>query len=415
MRRISTNMTNDDMQFQLRNREYAMNSLQNKLASQTRIQTLRDDPTAAAHSTRYQSVIHRLERFSRNVEYAQANHRITEGKVRETVDILQRIRELAVQGANGTYSKDEMKHMGNEVNELLKQIVDLANSKNGDGNTIFSGDMGKSLPFRAVMGNVAGAGEPVVTGVEYIGTIGENFTEVSDGTYMKLNYPGNRVFWAENQQLFSAVDASSYQVKEDTRIFVDGVAVQLNAGDTVQAIISKINDSGVAVKAKLDPLKNGLVLETTTPHQLWLRDSPDGRVLQDLGMLRDNDSPPPLNLNHSVRTFGGSVFDMVMKLRDDFYKGDVIEVGGRGLRGMDEALGNLLASLGDIGSQGKRLDFTYARLQTELPDMKSMNSMTVDLDLTQAITEMKMMEYTHKAALSTAGQILQPTLLDFLR
>ena len=104
------------------------------------------------------------------------------GRVRESVDILQRVRELTVQGANGTYSKDEMKLIGNEVNELLKQLVDLGNAKNGEGNTVFSGVATKSLPFRTVIGNSAGAGEPVITNVDYIGNTGENFTEVSDGT-----------------------------------------------------------------------------------------------------------------------------------------------------------------------------------------------------------------------------------------
>lgn len=90
-------------------------------------------------------------------------------------------------------------------------------------------------------------------------------------------------------------------------------------------------------------------------------------------------------------------------------------MGGRGLRGIDNALNSLLATLGDIGAQGKRLEYTYARLQTEIPDMKELYSQTKDLDMTAAIVDLKLMENTHKAALSTAARILQPTLLDFLR
>jgi flagellin-like hook-associated protein FlgL len=44
MKRISTNMPNTDMQFYMREREYRMNSVQNKMAGQTRILNLRDDP-----------------------------------------------------------------------------------------------------------------------------------------------------------------------------------------------------------------------------------------------------------------------------------------------------------------------------------------------------------------------------------
>jgi flagellar hook-associated protein 3 FlgL len=145
--------------------------------------------------------------------------------------------------------------MGMEVNQLLNQLVEIANARTGDGTTLFSGDKTGSLPFRAVIGNVGGMGEGVITQVEYIGTITENRAEVSDGAYIRMNYPGNKVFWAENQQLYSAVDATEYVLKEDTKIFIDGVGIDLKAGDSIHAIMAKINDSEAPVKARLDPIR----------------------------------------------------------------------------------------------------------------------------------------------------------------
>ena len=415
MKRISTNLPNDDMQYYLRQRQYSMNNLSNKMSSQTRVLELRDDPAAAAHSTRYASLTKRLERFSQNVSYAQANHQITEGRVSEAVEVLQRIRELAVQGAHGTYTKEDLAIMGEEVNQLLGQLVEIGNARNGDGTTIFSGDKSKSLPFRAVDGSVAGTGRKVIKGVEYIGAIGVNKTEISDGAYARINFPGNEVFWAENQQLFSRVDATPYQVNADTSIFIDGEEIRLREGDTIHSIIAKINDSNTPVKAKIDPMRNSLVLQTTTPHQMWLRDGEGGRVLQDLGILRDAETPPPGNINHTARIFGGSVFDMVIKLRDDMYLGHAEEIGGRSLRGIDDALESMTSTLGSLGALGSRLDITYARLATETNNVTSLNSQTIDLDMTKAIMDYSNLELTHKAALGVAGRILQPTLLDFLR
>ncbi|MDR1931666.1 MAG: flagellar hook-associated protein 3 [Spirochaetales bacterium] len=415
MRRISTNLPNDDMQYYMRGREQSMNSVSNKMASQTRILKLREDPAAAAHSTRYASLTHRLERYEQNVAYVRKNHEITEGRVTEAVEVLQRIRELAVQGAHGTYAKDEVAMMGQEVNQLLNQLVEISNSRNGDGTMIFSGDKSKSLAFRPVEGSVAGTGEKVITQVEYIGAIGVNRTEISDGAYARVNFPGSEVFWAENQQLFPTVDATAYQVGQDTSIFIDGEEIPLKEGDTIHGVIAKINDSNAPVKAKLDPVRNSLVLQTTTPHQMWLRDGEGGRVFQDLGILRDAETSPPGNLNQTARLFGGSVFDMVMKLRDDMYLGKSLEIGGRDLQGIDNALESVTSTLGSIGAQGTRLNITHARLATEKNNIASLNSQTIDLDMTQAIMDYKMLELTHKAALGVAGRILQPTLLDFLR
>ena len=68
MQRISTNMPNDDMQYHSRIREWKMNDLQNNIAEQTRIGELRDDPVEAAHSARYQSLLQRLNRYSKNID-----------------------------------------------------------------------------------------------------------------------------------------------------------------------------------------------------------------------------------------------------------------------------------------------------------------------------------------------------------
>ncbi len=415
MDRISTNLINQDMQFHLRNREYKMNELQNKMATQSRIQNLRDDPVSAAHSTRYQSYAARLERFSVNVEYAMSNHTVTEGYMTESLTILHRVRELGIQGANGTYSAQDLKAMGQEMNQLLNELVELANARNGDGTMVFAGSKSRTIPFRAVEGNVPGADGSVITDVQYIGDITSRFTEISEGSYMQLNFPGNEVFWAENQQIFSQTDAGAYQVQEDSVIRIDGTAVDLNAGDNIHAVISKINSSDAAVKARLDPVMNSLVLETTMPHQLWVEDGGSGKVLEDLGIIKGNGSEPPHNIDPTARRFGGSLFDMVIYMRDTLYEGNHLDAGGSALRGIDSAMDNMLSSLGNIGAQYSRLEIVSQRITKELPEIQDMNSKEIGIDFTKAVTDLKMLEYTHKAALATAGRILQPTLLDFLR
>lgn len=415
MRRISTNMPNDNMQYYLRRRQFELNRIQSQMGSQTRIQNLRDAPLSAAHSTRYQSHITRLDRYRNNVELTQSRHQVTEGYVREAVDILQRVRELGIQGANGTYSKDDSVAMANEVNELLNELVQIANSENGEGSKIFAGERTRTTPFRVFYGNVADAGGEVITSVDYVGDIGEQRAEIAEGAFISTNFPGNRVFWAEHQQVYSSVDATTYQVAEESTFFIDEVPIELSPGDNAYSIIAKINDSAAAVRARLDPVQNSLVIESTTPHQLWLQDGEGSTVLQDLGILADSSAPPPRNIAPSANVYGGSLFDMVMTLRDQLYEGDTIDVGGSALQGIDTGMRNLLGHLGKLGAESTRLDFAFRRIEHERPEMIDRNSKEVDLDVTQAATDLRILEHTHRAALSTAGRILQPTLLDFLR
>ena len=415
MKRISTYMPNDDYQYRMRLQQWKMGDLQSKIAEQTRVKELRDDPLAAAHSTRFQSRITRLKRFSENIETVQSDHRIAEGYIRSANDIVLRIRELAIQGANDTYSKEDKAYMAEEVDQLLNELVEISNAENGNGTVIFGGDKNRGLAFRADEGMIAGASGRRITSVEYLGTVNRQVAEVSENSYVNVDFPGNRVFWAEQQQIFASADASGYRVLEDSMIRVDGVDIPLNTGDNVHAVAAKINSADVAVKASLDPVTNSLILKSTTPHQIWLEDGEGGSVLKDLGVISANAGSPPANIHRDARVSGGSLFDMVISLRDDLFAGNTIDIGGMAIKGIDKAHGNMLSELARLGAEDSRLETVYERIAYEIPNVEQMNSNAVDLDFAEAITELKMMERTQQATLQTAAKVLKPTLLDYLR
>ncbi len=415
MERISTNLPNDSMQFYLRERQRLMQEIQAKIASQSRILNLRDDPIAAAHSTRYQSYRVRLERFSENIETVVDRNEIVEGYVTQATDILQRARELAVQGANGTYSPGDLEIMAGEIDQMLNQMIEIANARGADGMTIFAGDRSEQLPFRVVNGIRADGDRSRITEVQYRGTINPQRAEVAENSFIQTNFPGNQVFWAENQRIQSATDGLSYQVDGNVSIFVDGVEIELTEGDTLYSIAAKINESGAAVNASVDPIQSGLVLETTTPHQIWLQDGPSSTVLQDLGLITSAEAPPPANYDSTTQVSGGSIFDALISLRDQLLEGDQEAIGGRGLYGVDLALDNISATLGRIGAINSRLDGALRRTEMEIPEVAGQNSRLVDVDIAEAAMELRLLETTHRAALGVAARTLQPTLLDFLR
>jgi len=413
MRRVSTDYMNNDMQYWLRRSEDSMASTQNRLSRQERLENLRDDPLAAARAVRYESFVGRLQRYEQNVQYTKDRAALAEGYMRQTQDIMQRVRALAVTGATGTYTKDDTAAMAVEVDQLLAEMVSLGNARGPDGDFLFAGDKAKTEPFRAVSGYIEGAGAAATVGVDYLGGVGTPKAEISEASYLPMNLPGDAVFWSERQRIASGADASTYRVMDNASIFVDGAQIALKPGDTVQAIIAKINDSGAAIKASLDPARNSLVLEATDAHRVRLEDGAGGRVLADLGIL--SGSGVPSDYAPTARVSGGSLFDSVMALRDALYKGDHIDVGGRVLASIDAGMDNMGRRLAEAGSMVERLDAAALRLNREIPDMTKLLADEKDLDMTQAITDFKMMEYARTAALQMAGRVLPKSLLDFLR
>ncbi|MBN2874971.1 MAG: hypothetical protein JXM71_07740, partial [Spirochaetales bacterium] len=281
------------------------------------------------------------------------------------------------------------------------------------GDFLFSGDKAKTEPFRAISGFSEGAGAATTVGVAYMGGIGTPQAEIAEAAYLPMNLPGDEVFWAERQRIASATDASTYRVMDESSIVIDGHEISLRPGDTVQAIISRINDSSVAVKASLDPARNSLVLEATEAHRVRLEDGAGGSVLVDLGLL--SGSGVPSDYAPTARVSGGSLFDTVLSLRDALQKGDFIDVGGRVLASLDAGLENMGRRLAEAGAMVERLDAAALRLNREIPDTTKLLAAEKDLDMAQAITDFKMMEYAHTATLQMAGRVLPKTLLDFLR
>jgi flagellar hook-associated protein 3 FlgL len=416
MKRISSQQPAFDSSYYRELREFEMNKMTNKMGAQSKIKDLRDDPMAASRSTRFQSEIMRSDRFGKNIESVRNTLTSGEGNLRSAMDILQRVRELAVQGANGTVDRSQMGYMGEEVDQLLGELLTIANTKDQNGNSLFAGTLSKTTPFRTTSGRVPGGASDKVVSVDYLGNVDRGAAEISEGATVDINLPGNVAFWAEQQQIYSTVDASQYRVQSNSMIRIDGAEIRLSPGDTMTAIAAKINDSNAPVRARIDPVSNSLVLQTTLPHQIWAEDMGGGTVLQDLGILAPGGDRPPLNVARRARVFGGSIFDMVINLRNAMFEGSGEKVGGGGLRGIEDSITTLAGVLGDIGARDSRLDTVARRLAYMQPELVRFDSQERDLDMADAITQLKTLEFTHEAALSATARVLnRPKLLDFLR
>lgn len=414
MRRISSNMNNMDTQSNLRLQESRLNKANNQMGSQRRIQQLRDDPIAAGHLVRYESYLTRVNNFEKNAKTLTDQFVLREGYMSNSLEVMQRIRELAVTGANGIYSKDDMQNMAVEVDELLKELIQNANAIGADGNSLFGGTNSKATAFEIEMGNVAGSGVPLIESVRYNGNIDSNKVEIDENKYLDVNNAGNRTFWAEQQQLFGTRDISQWQANSDSIISVDGVEIVINAGDNAYALASKINDSGAAVKASIDPVTNGLNLETTDARQLWLQDV-SGSALNDLGIIKDSSQKPPYNTGNNVKVSGGSMFDTVIAFRNALLKGDQESIGGNVLGSLDSGISSLVTRIAKSGSEYERAQLNIQRNSATALNVTQMISTEGDLDITKAITDMKMLDYAHQATLSNAGKMFNNTLLNYMR
>lgn len=414
MQRISSQMNNNNTQSSLRLQESRLNAANNQIGSQRRIQQLRQDPIAAGHLVRYQSYLQRVNQYEKNALTLSDQFSVREGYMTDSLDIMQRVRELAVTGANGIYNKEDLKNMATEVDELLKALVQNANAVSADGNSIFAGTNTKTTAFDIEMGNVEGSGVPLIQNVRYNGNNNINLVEVDEGKYLQNDNIGDKTFWAEHQQLFGGRDALNWQSSSNNIISIDGVEIQINQGDNIYAVVSKINDSAAAVKASVDPIRNALNLETTDARQLWLQDV-SGNTLEELGIIKDSSQLPPYNIATGTRVSGGSMFDAVIAFRNALLSGDQEAIGSRVLGSLDQGIDSLVTRIAKSGAEYERAQLNATRNGKLALDVTQMVSREGDLDFTKAITDLKMLDYTNQATLSQAGKMYSSTLLNYMR
>lgn len=145
--RISTLMFHRQSIDGLMRNQAALLRTQNQIAANTRLLTAADDPAAAAQALQIDQQQSQLQSWSRNIDTASARLGLEENALNGVTDVLNRVRELALQGNSATLSDSDRKDITQEMTQLQQQLAALANSSDGEGGYLFGGSAGGAQPF----------------------------------------------------------------------------------------------------------------------------------------------------------------------------------------------------------------------------------------------------------------------------
>ncbi len=413
--RVTQGFMVNDFNNNLRDRQSEIQKVQDQLASGYRIQLPSDDPVGTINYMDYDSRLKEIHTYSRIAEDQGSKLNLIDAKLDSVTQLTQRMRELAVQGANGIYSKDERRNMAVEVDQLLREMIAVSNSQY-KGESLFGGTRNSQPPFVSKIAVDPKTGTDFVESVRYLGNNQSQIAEIDAGQRVITNRPGNQIFWADNMEMHATLPSTGYVAPRDSKIFVDGIKIDIRRGDNLDVISDKINRSGAAVRASV-VTKSGTSffnIETTSPHQLSLMDAEGGEVLSDIGLIESGVTPPD-NYAPTAKVYTGSIFDVMIKFRKSLLEGNVFKIGGTSLNGIDMTLGNINKIRTRLGAVSERLDSLRERFSNEEIYVTDARDKTIGTDVPKAIMQMKMLEFSHNVALSVGGRLMPKTLLDFLR
>lgn len=182
-------------------RNYAdVTRTQEQISSGKRILTPADDPVASVRLLQLDQQQALLAQYKDNLTAAQNSLTQEETTLNSVVNVMQRVRELAVQAGGGALSSEDRKAIAKELAEREDELLNLMNSRNPQGDYLFSGYLGKTQPF---LRNPDGT-------YSYQGDEGQRSLQIASSTTVAINDNGQRLFEgvtnANRTQNFAGVD-----------------------------------------------------------------------------------------------------------------------------------------------------------------------------------------------------------------
>lgn len=183
--RISTQQIHQSAVASMLEQQTQVSKTQTQLASGKRILTPSDDPIGAARIVDLKEELAITGQYQKNSDAARSRLSMEEGTMIGVGNVLQRAREIAIQGNNDTLSNEDRESLAVEVRQLLDEALSLANTRDPNGEYIFAGFQGKTQPFAA-----SGAG------FSYSGDDGQRFLQIGPSRQVAISDSGTQVFRA---------------------------------------------------------------------------------------------------------------------------------------------------------------------------------------------------------------------------
>ncbi|WP_341303431.1 flagellar hook-associated protein 3 [Pseudomonas sp. TMP25] len=157
---------------------------QEQISSGNRILTPADDPVASVRLLQLEQQQAVLGQYKQNLTAAKNSLAQEETTITSVVNVMQRIRELAVQAGGGALSGEDRRSISKELGEREGELLNLMNSRNARGEYLFSGFLGKTEPF---VRNPDGT-------YSYKGDEGQRSLQVAGSSNVAINDNGQRLF-----------------------------------------------------------------------------------------------------------------------------------------------------------------------------------------------------------------------------
>ena len=403
---INTNIAASVTANAMRGNQRTMENTMERLATGKRINSASDDAAGLAIGERMESQIRGMQQASRNSNDAISMIQTADGAAIEIGEMLQRMRELAVQARNGTNESQDITNLNKEFAQLATEIERIANDTKFNGSTLLEAGTVKSF--------VVGADEADTIDI----TFGDFNLAAGGQTAVGETIATGNLTISESDLQTDLDTAGFIELSDGTTILQVSLAdIQVANGDNT---ISGVSGSNDATMAEIVLAVNNKAAASADFTAVVTANGTAGFTLTEKvgkGGANDTYTIGGIVANQSVTLTGGQVgsasgvlgVDMTTYAASASVTVDDSSVIGN----LDTAIVNVAGARADFGAVINRLEYTIDNLNSGINNTKAAKSQIVDADYAQETTELartQIISQASTAMLSQANQAAQSVL-----
>ena len=374
--------------------------LQQQISTGVRLHKPSDDPSAAAKILELEQAVALNLQYRDNINLAEQRLAQQDTVLASYANLLNRVRELAVQGNNAPLDATARGAIANEIDQRLEELISLANTRDANGDFLFAGYQNTSAPFTAA-----------VTGsrsyVSFNGDPGIRSIQISENRRLEVDIPGQEIF----MQIGTPLALREFTAAGNTG---SGVVAPASVVDAT-AYVAGDYEIRFTAPGVFDVFDVGLGANIVTGAAYT--DSQD----IDFQGIRTSITGTPAAGDVFTVSAGQyqDVFATIASLAETLRSApsDAVRDAniGQSLTDLDAALEQSLNARTRIGGRLNALDSQRDENDAQVLVTRSTLSMLRDTDLAEAISKLALEQTTLDAAQAVFARITSSSLFNFLK
>ncbi len=376
-----------------------------KLSSGLRINRAGDDAAGLAISEKMRGQIRGLDQASRNSQDGISLIQTAEGALNETHSILQRMRELSVQGATDTNTAQDRSNIQDEMTQLTKEIDRIASTTQFNTKNLLDGSMGKAV--NASVANITSntalrvtdASTAVAATTQFDALLDSNGNSLGIGatdkitvSYVKDGTTKEYTLTAGTLTLAALGTTNGTDDNTDLNVTMDATNTkQLNVTAETAGFAGAVNGLTITVKDESGNIKTAATnaLSSFAETKAAANVQTDGRATFQIGANTDQNIELDIS---NMSAAGLGVKDLKVSTQSQ---------ANIAIKVIDAATQKVSAQRSSLGSIQNRLEHTIANLGTSSENLTAAESRVRDVDMAK-----EMMNFSKNNILSQAAQAM---------